>query len=1508
MFSRGLKWLLLLACTCVLVQAETPMQITTNAAGFKVVLLRKKPYAIPLDRNSPQVWKQISDHEYEIYGNANDCTFVGVTFSELPMQAFTMILTSMSDGGKSDILTVADLYTAMDHGRPAFPVSMRVVGSSARLSVSGAALNGFTVSEIKLGSSLITSLWQPEVNPNQQEALCTDDQLLNAKCWSTSTQVYKKSMAIARMVIENSFVCTGFLVSKFNLLLTNHHCISSQTKADSTTFEFMSEADSCSASNGQLKFPGETKVSGGTFLGSDSTLDYGLVQLNDATLASRYGYLEFDWTDSYPSAGTEIYIPQHPRGWAKMIGWYTDGNVMSTLTGMEASCTGSVNGDSNSDIGYMTDTYGGSSGSPVIRKSDHKVIGLHHCAGCPNRGIAAKNLIKALKATLTGECVKSSDCSGGGTCSWTKIGDAGVCSGSSGSAAVVDPCSSSPCKNGATCSSQSSSFSCRCATGFTGTTCTTDINDCSSTSCLNGGTCVDGVNSFTCQCPTGFNGNNCGNNINDCTSTSCLNGGTCVDGVNSFTCQCPTGFNGNNCGNNINDCTKNSCQNGGACVDGVNSFTCNCPTGYNGNDCSNNIDDCASNPCKNGATCTDGVNSYTCKCAAGFNGNTCNNNIDDCASYPCKNGGTCTDGVNTYTCKCPAGFSGNNCDNNIDDCASNPCKNGATCTDGVNSYTCKCAAGFNGITCNNNIDDCASYLCKNGGTCTDGVNTYTCKCPAGFSGNNCDNNIDDCASNPCKNGATCTDGVNSYTCKCAAGFNGNTCDNNIDDCASNPCKNGATCTDGVNSYTCKCAAGFNGNICDNNIDDCASKPCKNGATCTDGNNAYTCKCASGWNGNNCDNNPDDCAQNACKNGGTCVDGVNAFTCNCATGYSGSDCSTNIDDCASSPCQNGGTCKDGVNSYTCTCAKSFSGANCQTGSAATSVLTTTTAPAGTAALSERTSTTAPAGTAATSVLTSTTAPAVGNRCSSNPCQNGGLCKDQSGSYTCTCQTGWEGTNCQTNTNDCGKSACKNGGTCVDEVNGYYCKCPTGYAGFFCQIQQQAPYGFFESGTCKENGMNVIASMEACDVAATSLGLSDTTAATSTGTPRPEGCYWQVSLSALYYATNAANVGLGAQQGVRHQICAAAVVTGCAASNPCANGQCKDGSNGVTCVCDQGWSGTACNIKAVTTAAPVTTALIVEGKPACKSIDADCSAHEDCCSGKCKRSKCAATNICRTQGQTCDVVSGCCEGFCKDNICVEEITTTEEPTTTTVALLDVCTGINGGCLKNSQCCSGNCRRLLCANSNVCRNMGETCDSNSPCCFGFCEGNICVPMTTTTTTTPEPTCAGIGTTCNNNNQCCSGKCNGKTALCQANIFAASALISDATTTTSTTTTTTTTTSPTTTTTTTSPSTTTTTTTTAKAAKNAAHLQQNRMIQTASRNVQRQLVAELEAKGIAVELQQRGPSVIIAGARNDDKLEATVMVRLVFLPLSAGTIHACEGETSQKCRRLLPHTSQKI
>uniref|UniRef100_A0A8C4MWV9 Coagulation factor VII n=1 Tax=Equus asinus asinus TaxID=83772 RepID=A0A8C4MWV9_EQUAS len=41
---------------------------------------------------------------------------------------------------------------------------------------------------------------------------------------------------------------------------------------------------------------------------------------------------------------------------------------------------------------------------------------------------------------------------------------------------------------------------------------------------------------------------------------------------------------------------------------------------------------------------------------------------------------------------------------------------------------------------------------------------------------------------------------------------------------------------------------------------------------------------------------------------------------------------------------------------------------------------------------------------------------GDQCASNPCQNGGSCEDQLQSYICFCLDGFEGRNCETNTDD------------------------------------------------------------------------------------------------------------------------------------------------------------------------------------------------------------------------------------------------------------------------------------------------------------------------------------------------------------------------------------------------------------------------------------------------------------------------------------------------------------
>ena len=73
----------------------------------------------------------------------------------------------------------------------------------------------------------------------------------------------------------------------------------------------------------------------------------------------------------------------------------------------------------------------------------------------------------------------------------------------------------------------------------------------------------------------------------------------------------------------------------------------------------------------------------------------------------------------------------------------------------------------------------------------------------------------------------------------------------------------------------------------------------------------------------------------------------------------------------------------------------------------------------------------------------------NECASNPCQNNGVCISGFESYTCKCQSGYSGVNCQFNIDDCAAAPCKNGGTCVDGLRSYTCQCPAGYTGANCE---------------------------------------------------------------------------------------------------------------------------------------------------------------------------------------------------------------------------------------------------------------------------------------------------------------------------------------------------------------------------------------------------------------------------------------------------------------------------
>ncbi|XP_072181687.1 cadherin EGF LAG seven-pass G-type receptor 2-like [Diadema setosum] len=83
----------------------------------------------------------------------------------------------------------------------------------------------------------------------------------------------------------------------------------------------------------------------------------------------------------------------------------------------------------------------------------------------------------------------------------------------------------------------------------------------------------------------------------------------------------------------------------------------------------------------------------------------------------------------------------------------------------------------------------------------------------------------------------------------------------------------------------------------------------------------------------------------------------------------------------------------------------------------------------------------------------------NFCYSNPCANGGVCVQKEAGYTCLCQEGFIGTNCEM---DKGKgrcsgatdAICKHGGTCRNYLNGgFECNCadPEVHGGPFCEMR-------------------------------------------------------------------------------------------------------------------------------------------------------------------------------------------------------------------------------------------------------------------------------------------------------------------------------------------------------------------------------------------------------------------------------------------------------------------------
>lgn len=156
--------------------------------------------------------------------------------------------------------------------------------------------------------------------------------------------------------------------------------------------------------------------------------------------------------------------------------------------------------------------------------------------------------------------------------------------------------------------------------------------------------------------------------------------------------------------------------------------------------------------------------------------------------------------------------------------------------------------------------------------------------------------------------------------------------------------------------------------------------------------------------------------------------------------------------------------------------------------------------------------------------------VADNCAPNPCLNGGTCNAVGNGYTCTCTSGFSGSNCEMTPNPCGGSPCMNGGTCMTSGAGYTCQCAAGYTGAMCEtnIDNCSPNPCLNGGTCMD-GVNAYT------------------------------CQCVTGYTGTMCETNVDNCS----------------------PNPCENGGvCTDGVNSFSCACAPGFGGLTCATATVT----------------------------------------------------------------------------------------------------------------------------------------------------------------------------------------------------------------------------------------------------------------------------------------------------------------------------------------
>ncbi|XP_023261795.1 protein crumbs homolog 1 isoform X1 [Seriola lalandi dorsalis] len=204
---------------------------------------------------------------------------------------------------------------------------------------------------------------------------------------------------------------------------------------------------------------------------------------------------------------------------------------------------------------------------------------------------------------------------------------------------------------------------------------------------------------------------------------------------------------------------------------------------------------------------------------------------------------------------------------------------------------------------------------------------------------------------------------------------------------------------------------------------CEPNPCLNGGECQDHFNTYNCSCAEGWAGRRCDFFTNTCASGPCVHGNCSVNGL-TYECTCEFGYAGVDCEEEVDVCENHLCAHGGTCLHGPDRYACLCPENYTGPLCN----------------------ERIEE-IPWYIVVRKVRPKLPVSVCGDDTRNYTCFNGGNCTERE--LSCDCPPGFIGHRCEQEVDECKSNPCLNGGYCRNLINKFICVCDMSYAGDLCQ---------------------------------------------------------------------------------------------------------------------------------------------------------------------------------------------------------------------------------------------------------------------------------------------------------------------------------------------------------------------------------------------------------------------------------------------------------------------------